>query len=98
MNVPHPDVAPFTKLCGFLLLHELAHAALRKRDGDADEKEGERFNAEIKRLKDAGAYDNLYCCPRISANFTIRSFATSARSFLTTPILVSSSSVAQLGL
>jgi hypothetical protein len=47
------------KTCRVLLLHELIHHKLNFRDGDPDEAEGERFQGEIKRLFDAGAYAGL---------------------------------------
>lgn len=56
----HPSVAPFTtKLCHILILHELIHIKLRRKDSDPDEAEGERFQAEVKRLWGKGAYSRL---------------------------------------
>jgi hypothetical protein len=47
------------KTCRIHLLHELIHHKLHFRDGDADAAEGERFQAEVKRLFEAGAYKGL---------------------------------------
>lgn len=41
------------------LLHEMVHINLFDENGDPDEKHGPRFRGEIKRLMEAGAYDNL---------------------------------------
>jgi hypothetical protein len=55
----HPSVAPFSKLAKIVILHELIHSKLHKQNGDADEAEGARFQVEIKRLLEAGAYKGL---------------------------------------
>jgi hypothetical protein len=55
-----PGVAPFYKLCKILILHELIHHKLLISDGDADENEGERFQAEVERLQNEGAYARLF--------------------------------------
>ena len=55
----NPVVASFSKLCGVLLLHELIHHKLMLEDGDPDEEEGARFQAEVARLWEVGAYRNL---------------------------------------
>ncbi|HZD75650.1 MAG TPA: hypothetical protein VE218_01510 [Acidobacteriaceae bacterium] len=51
--------ARWPKMRQVLILHELIHNALFHRFGDPDHEEGERFQAEVKRLWDAGAYKNL---------------------------------------
>lgn len=55
----NPSVKAFPKLCAILILHELIHAELLRRDNDADEAEGERFQAEVKRLWACDAYARL---------------------------------------
>jgi hypothetical protein len=55
----HPQFALSTKIAKILILHELVHCHLRKRDGDADVAEGDKFQAEIRRLIKAGAYEKL---------------------------------------
>jgi hypothetical protein len=47
------------KTTRILILHELIHWSLFQENGDADENEGQRFQAEIQRLWSAGAYKNL---------------------------------------
>ena len=54
-NVP----AKFIELAKIAILHELVHSKLHKQNGDPDEAEGQRFQAEIKRLLEAGAYKGL---------------------------------------
>ena len=53
------NVVRATKMCRVLILHELIHHYLLQKDGDADADEGPRFEAEVQRLWDAGAYKNL---------------------------------------
>ena len=55
----HPSVANFPKFCGILILHELIHSKLFQRDHDADVAEGERFQAQVGRLWEQGAYAKL---------------------------------------
>jgi len=55
----HPAVAPFTKLCRILILHELIHADLYKATGDPDALEGEAFQAKKKELLEAGVFADL---------------------------------------
>lgn len=55
----HPAIASWTKLSRIVILHELIHWTLWKRDGDSDAEEGERFQAEVNRLWQAGAYRGL---------------------------------------
>ena len=55
----HPSVAPFSRLAKIVILHELIHSKLHKQNGDADTAEGSRFQAEVKRLLEAGAYKGL---------------------------------------
>lgn len=55
----HPAVAPFSRLAKIAILHELIHSKLHKQNGDPDEAEGPRFQAEVKRLLEAGAYKGL---------------------------------------
>jgi hypothetical protein len=52
-------VARWRKLRQVLILHELIHNALLHRFDDPDHDEGERFQAEVKRLWEAEAYKNL---------------------------------------
>lgn len=47
------------KTTQIVFLHELIHYKLFKENGDADDAEGERFEAEVRRLWDAGAYIKL---------------------------------------
>jgi hypothetical protein len=53
------NVIRATKMCKVLILHELIHHHLLQKDHDADKDEGPRFQAEVQRLWDAGAYKNL---------------------------------------
>ncbi len=53
------SVATFHKLCSLLILHELIHAKLLRENGDPDAPEGERFQAEVRRLWEADAYNKL---------------------------------------
>ena len=55
----HPAVAPFPKLARIVILNALVHCKLHKENGNADEAEGPRFQAEIKKLLEAGAYKGL---------------------------------------
>ena len=55
----HPSVAPFSKLAKIAILHELIHSKLHKQNGDPDGAEGQRFQAEVKKLLEAGAYKGL---------------------------------------
>ena len=55
----NPVIASFPKICGIMLLHELIHHKLMLEHGDPDEEESERFQAEVARLWEAGAYRNL---------------------------------------
>jgi hypothetical protein len=50
------SLSKYPKLCRILILHELIHSRLYHENGDPDEAHGERFQAEIKRLWDSGAY------------------------------------------
>ena len=52
-------ITPFEKFSRIALLHEMVHIALLAKDRDADEKHGDRFTKEVRRLMQAGAYDNL---------------------------------------
>lgn len=54
-----PSAASWSKIRQVLVLHELIHHALWQRDGNPDEDEGARFQAEVERLWEAGAYKNL---------------------------------------
>lgn len=47
------------KLIRILILHELIHRKLLAQNGDPDREEGERFQVEVKRLWEAGAYRKL---------------------------------------
>jgi hypothetical protein len=47
------------KLSRILLLHEMIHINLIEENGDPDEAHGDRFQAEIDRLFEAGAYKKL---------------------------------------
>lgn len=47
------------KFCRIVMLHELVHVKLFVTTGDPGEAHGPIFRAEIERLWDAGAYDNL---------------------------------------
>jgi hypothetical protein len=55
----HPALAPFPKLARIVILHELIHCKLYKENGDADAAEGPRFQTEVKKLLEAGAYKGL---------------------------------------
>jgi hypothetical protein len=55
----NPAVAPFSKMCGILILHELIHHKLLMENGDPDEAEKDRFQAEVLRLWERGAYKEL---------------------------------------
>lgn len=55
----HPAVAPFPKLARIVILNALVHAKLHKENGDADTAEGPRFQNEVKKLLEAGAYKGL---------------------------------------
>jgi predicted SprT family Zn-dependent metalloprotease len=57
--VINPGITPFAKICQIVLLHELVHRALFRRDADADDVHGKKFQAEMQLLWDAGAYRNL---------------------------------------
>lgn len=52
-------LAAFHELAKVALLHELIHVNLFTDNGDVDKEHGERFIAEIRRLRDMGAYDPL---------------------------------------
>jgi hypothetical protein len=52
-------VTPLENVAKICLLHEMVHVKLYTENKDADEAHGIRFKAEIKRLIEAGAYDNL---------------------------------------
>jgi hypothetical protein len=52
-------VAPLENVAKICLLHEMVHVKLYMENQDADEAHGPRFQAEIKRLIQAEAYDNL---------------------------------------
>jgi hypothetical protein len=52
-------VARSKKLRQVLILHELIHNALLCQFGDPDHEEGDKFQAEVQRLWDAGAYRKL---------------------------------------
>lgn len=54
----HPALTPFSKLAKIAILHELIHSKLHKQ-GEPDEAEGQRFQAEVKKLLEAGAYKGL---------------------------------------
>jgi hypothetical protein len=47
------------KLIRIVILHELIHRKLLAQNGDPDPDEGDRFQAEVQRLWDAGAYRRL---------------------------------------
>jgi len=47
------------KMSRILLLHEMIHINLIENGNDPDEQHGFRFQAEVKRLFDAGAYSKL---------------------------------------
>ena len=55
----HPAVAPFPKLARIVILNALIHSKLHKQNGDQDEAEGPGFQAEVKKLLEAGAYKTL---------------------------------------
>jgi len=55
----HPSVASYEKICRVLILHELIHSKLYKQYNDPDAEEGLRFQAEVKRLWNQGAYGRL---------------------------------------
>ena len=55
----HPAVAPFPKLARIVILNALIHCKLFKENGDADSAEGPRFQNEVKKLLEAGAYKGL---------------------------------------
>jgi hypothetical protein len=47
------------KMCKVLILHELIHNYLLQTKGDADSDEGPKFQAQVKRLWEKGAYHRL---------------------------------------
>jgi hypothetical protein len=47
------------KTTKILILHELMHWSLFESNGDPDEQEGKRFQAELSRIKGLGAYTGL---------------------------------------
>jgi hypothetical protein len=47
------------KLCRIAVLHELVHIKLFVTTSDPDKNHGPTFKAEIKRLFESGAYENL---------------------------------------
>ncbi|MDE3188249.1 MAG: hypothetical protein KGM96_12120 [Acidobacteriota bacterium] len=47
------------KTTPILILHELIHWSLFEENGDPDEAEGERFDAQLRRIKELGAYTGL---------------------------------------
>jgi hypothetical protein len=53
------QVAGWSKLSQVVILHELIHHFLLLRDGDPDTSEGQRFQTEIKRLWEEGAYTKI---------------------------------------
>jgi hypothetical protein len=55
----HPAVAPFPKLARIVILNALIHCKLFKENGDADTAEGPRYQNEVKKLLEAGAYKSL---------------------------------------
>ncbi|HLW54973.1 MAG TPA: hypothetical protein VKW06_19215 [Candidatus Angelobacter sp.] len=55
----HPAVAPFPKLARIVILSALIHCKLHKENGDQDVAEGPRFQNEIKKLLESGAYKGL---------------------------------------
>lgn len=55
----HPAVAPFPKLARIVILNALVHCKLHRENGDADPGEGPRFQNEVKKLLEAGAYKGL---------------------------------------
>lgn len=52
-------IARFAKVCHPIILHELIHHKLYCENRDPDKDEGVRFEAEIQRLWDAGAYRKM---------------------------------------
>lgn len=54
-------ITEFDKTTKIALLHEMVHANLYARGLNADpsHEHGQQFRAEVKRLMDLGAYDNL---------------------------------------
>jgi len=52
-------LAPFHELAQIALLHEMIHVKLYSENHDPDAQHGERFQAEIRRLKEGHAYDQL---------------------------------------
>ena len=54
-----PGIVAQVKTCQIVMLHELVHRKLYKENGDADEEHGERFQTEIRRLFELGAYRAL---------------------------------------
>ena len=54
----HPSLAAFSKLAKIAILHELIHSKLHKQN-EPDAAEGQRFQAEVKKLLEAGAYKGL---------------------------------------
>lgn len=55
----NPAIASFPKICGILILHELIHNKLLHLKNNPDIAEGDRFQAEVRRLWCTGAYANL---------------------------------------
>ncbi len=47
------------KTTPILILHELIHWGLFEENGDPDEEHGDRFQAELNRIKKLGAYTGL---------------------------------------
>lgn len=52
-------IVPFHDIAKICVLHEMIHVNLYTQNKDADKAHGARFKAEIKRLFNAGAYENL---------------------------------------
>ncbi len=52
-------LARFHELAQIALLHEMVHVKLYSENNDPDAQHGQRFQAEIQRLKESGAYDRL---------------------------------------
>jgi len=52
-------ITPFHEISKIALLHEMIHVNLLEENGDADRKHGARFKAEVRRLRERGAYDLL---------------------------------------
>jgi hypothetical protein len=55
----NPAVAQWRKTTSVLILHELIHNFLEQTTGSRDDDEGEKFQAQVRRLWKAKAYDGL---------------------------------------